>query len=1507
MTKFSTFGLAISALGVGGPLKKKWFSFIMDVREKPCLSSVFDQQTLRNVMDDSLNCRENDRLCLLEDANQTALWASLEVKSKSQWDTGDSLVYHVKSLIESIDESLIESMEFLCSFLEIKKNLVSDQTTSAGSKALKPFSKSRSSLYLKGHTSKVMKTELKQNYSNDYMNSTYSIEESLFKDLCDDTFSELKIRTELQFGLSLTLSYFELALTVLKIAHKSNFYNLELTSNMLMPIENPLVFDAAFPEEYSHLIYNFSVDMNNPIPFIVNVESNNDMLVLSPSRLRALTSNHSNEHLHFLCQYYLKNHVIPEMMDVVGVKKSRRQSRPHDDCVLNDLYSKLTHLPPDADIERKPEVNLDSDSSCYSDSQYTETGCSKVNVEVDTCTFAKEHVDGELGVNSAAELNSICENSDSELSDNVNHNESNVEGLAEPYLSDKFSCSFKSCSDCSDAEPLLETCKDDQSDVNSTAEVFVSNKLELETSGKVVDKSVNNLSSETSTFEVNDMDFSEDALKVVSKLRAVLVEVGANDLAILCHDSDDIASNLFISLAFFNKGCFHQAIDYLKLTQHMLESENDYLPSVAVQSVKSLIYFYLGEAEYNLSNFSTAVHYYGESLDSHAESKFCDIPHVSESTKLEKLALALRANNQISESVAVYKRAIETSSKDVVSCHVGLGNLYHSTGSHEAALKEYEVALELAEKQNDYKSLCWINGNLGNSCFSLGMKRRGIFHLELALDLTFEHDPSPSSISRALNNLGTGYQSLGDFETAKKYFDQALCQATYGEDKIGQARAYGNIGNVCMTQKDYEQAIPHYTEVLELSNDASVVNVAYHNRGCAYYELSEAKRKQQTCEQRQEFQYVGYGPNVSEQHTIDYTDQACQSYYRLGLEDLEKVIAHHEYTFRNEQILPESADLFVSLFESNLKTFARAQDCAHILGQHHHALLLAEQSRSRTLAELMLKKNSFNLQKPLQSPLTLNQVRDIMHLQEPNVPVVVLSWTGKRLLAWILLFDGNAVTMDTFEQEPGEELFGGSSLDVFLRYSLSQMLSDDLERCGDQASKVDSVKFSSLSDEDEGCYSYTENEMHKEEGNEGKFPIEMIKNVAIPRKFLLSMKEKFLPVGVKYTDKTMKLSLAEMEEDGLTRQLKNDRELLKMSSKTKLFKLVAEPLKEIIESTEYSRGTAHGKRKIIIIPDSTTKLIPFSSLRKSDDTAFCFGDDYSLSFMPSLLTLGIMSQTPSIVITIPYDSKNILIVGDPLTPPFTIKDREWNLGPLPHAREEAEWVGHYMKSKPLLKHEPTKDVVISRLKSAKIVHLATHGSATQSFLVLAGSTYDTQSTLAISISKTMVQDEKQLLLYASDIESLSLKSALVVLSSCDSGRGVIKGGDIQGMARAFLLAGAQSVVTSLWKIPDKSGRFFMQFFYRFLLDGHSSVEALNMASCSIRAFEEFSSMIHWSGYQITGKDITIQQGSSDEERTLKKAFGRGCTAFPRLEVLKNLQKAIIDERSTDIQVRHNFF
>ena len=90
-----------------------------------------------------------------------------------------------------------------------------------------------------------------------------------------------------------------------------------------------------------------------------------------------------------------------------------------------------------------------------------------------------------------------------------------------------------------------------------------------------------------------------------------------------------------------------------------------------------------------------------------------------------------------------------------------------------------------------------------------------------------------------------------------------------------------------------------------------------------------------------------------------------------------------------------------------------------------------------------------------------------------------------------------------------------------------------------------------------------------------------------------------------------------------------------------------------------------------------------------------------------------------------------------------------------------------------------------------------------------------------------------------DVLSAKLRAKLVVLSCCHSGRGKIKAEGVVDLARAFLGAGARSVLASLWAIDDQATLEFMGYFYEHLVKGQSASKALNQAMKRMRESDDF--------------------------------------------------------------------
>jgi CHAT domain-containing protein len=92
------------------------------------------------------------------------------------------------------------------------------------------------------------------------------------------------------------------------------------------------------------------------------------------------------------------------------------------------------------------------------------------------------------------------------------------------------------------------------------------------------------------------------------------------------------------------------------------------------------------------------------------------------------------------------------------------------------------------------------------------------------------------------------------------------------------------------------------------------------------------------------------------------------------------------------------------------------------------------------------------------------------------------------------------------------------------------------------------------------------------------------------------------------------------------------------------------------------------------------------------------------------------------------------------------------------------------------------------------------------------------------------------LVTALEIAGLDLwGTELVVLSACDTGRGDIKlGQGVYGLRRALMVAGAESVVMSLWKVNDETTHALMEDYYRGLLAGEGRSTALQNAMRILR-------------------------------------------------------------------------
>lgn len=105
------------------------------------------------------------------------------------------------------------------------------------------------------------------------------------------------------------------------------------------------------------------------------------------------------------------------------------------------------------------------------------------------------------------------------------------------------------------------------------------------------------------------------------------------------------------------------------------------------------------------------------------------------------------------------------------------------------------------------------------------------------------------------------------------------------------------------------------------------------------------------------------------------------------------------------------------------------------------------------------------------------------------------------------------------------------------------------------------------------------------------------------------------------------------------------------------------------------------------------------------------------------------------------------------------------------------------------------------------------------------------------------------LLTAMEISKLTLKHCdIVSLSACETALGKVSQEGVWGLQRGFKIAGARSILMSLWKVPDDATCLIMQEFYKNIFEGKSKIEALRNAQTKIKSDPIFEDPSNWAGW-----------------------------------------------------------
>jgi len=231
-------------------------------------------------------------------------------------------------------------------------------------------------------------------------------------------------------------------------------------------------------------------------------------------------------------------------------------------------------------------------------------------------------------------------------------------------------------------------------------------------------------------------------------------------------------------------------------------------------------------------------------------------------------------------------------------------------------------------------------------------------------------------------------------------------------------------------------------------------------------------------------------------------------------------------------------------------------------------------------------------------------------------------------------------------------------------------------------------------------------------------------------------------------------------------------------------------------------------------------------------------------------------------------SYNMLSFTEPLRGGGECLNAKFN--PIPYTRKEVERIVSVCREKgsfdirSYFQSDASEETIKKMENIPNVMHLSTHGyfCRNRDYIydnpLLRGGLVFAGANCVSGESRTDMIGEEDGIFTALEVTGLNLNGTeLVVLSACETGVGEVENSEgVYGLRRAFQYAGAETIIMSLWKIPDKETYEIMENFYSLWLDGYTKQEALRMASLKVledqRNSHNSSHPYFWGGFILSG-------------------------------------------------------
>ena len=723
--------------------------------------------------------------------------------------------------------------------------------------------------------------------------------------------------------------------------------------------------------------------------------------------------------------------------------------------------------------------------------------------------------------------------------------------------------------------------------------------------------------------------------------------------------------------------------------------------------------------------------------------------------------------------------------------------------------------------------------NLSNAYFSLADFQKAIEYDDKDLKIATEIGDRARE-GRAYENLGNAYFSLGDLRNAIEYLKKRLKIAIEIGDRAKQGLAYGSLGIPYALLGDIRKAIEYHEKHLKIAieiGDRTQKGRAYGNLGNNYFSLGDLRKAIEYHEKHLKI-------------ALEIGDRAGEggAYRNLGnanffLGDFRKAIEYHEKDLKiaieigdrareggaygnlgNGYYLLHDFEKAIEYHEKDLKIAIEIGDkfgegrAYNNIGNGYSGLGQCEVA----VCNFVFAVDVLNtLRSLLKSEGNLKmKFRDRYEMTYTSLWKSLLK-TGKINEALLAADQGRAQTLHD---------------DLLIQYGLASSLS-----------------FATFDSKETTIRLFTElSSQMIFLGLEGL----RINIWFLSRGQKVAFRRGMLKADITDKDPIRALLHAALRKMGAEVKVRcEDRTFGRSDYECPSSKEVCE---EVEKSCESSENPFRPFYDAVIGPIVDLLGSEFDELVIVSDGVLCFTpwaavvESIRIRTVPSLTSYQLILSVPE-----GYHKKTgALLVGNPC-----LKELKKPLPDLPCAQEEVEMIASILNTRPLTGREATKAEVIKRMSSVGLIHIAAHGNKRTGEIALSPNPEWTSK----------FPQHKDFILKMSDVQAANLRARLVVLSCCHSGRGrILKGEGVVGIARAFLAAGARSVLISLWAIDDEATMVFMKSFYQHLKEGKTTSAAVQLTMKALREFENFSEMRYWAPFQLIGDDVKIEFEANDD-------------------------------------------